>query len=494
MAADKNGVIFQAFQWHYEPAGGLWTELTERAGELAALGFTAAWLPPPYKGADGASDVGYAVYDLYDLGEFDQKGTTPTKYGTKPELLWCVRALQKNGIYVLGDVVLNHRIGADEQEEVDLVAVRGEDRTRAAGDRFRASVWTKFTFPGRNGHYSPFHWDAQHFTAVDNIAGETTPGQLFLLNGKGFQPGVSDEFGNFDYLMGCDVDLSRDDVRDELFAWGRWFLDTTGIDGFRLDAVKHMPATFVRDLLNHLRAHFSRNELFAVGEYWVGDVGKLEGYVADTDDTLHLFDVPLHFNLHAASEAGRDYDLKKIFDGTLVARRPDRAVTFVDNHDSQPDQALASWVKDWFKPIAYALILLRREGFPCVFYGDFFGSDRDGTELTSFEAPLRKLLKARQLFNWGEQHDYFDHDNCAGWVRTGDEAHAHPMAVVVSNGDDGTKRMQTVRKDCEFVDALGNWADTVWSDADGWADFRCKANGVSAWVPKDALTKDEEAT
>ena len=44
------------------------------------LGVTALWLPPAYKGAGGDKDVGYGVYDLYDLGEFNQKGSVPTKY------------------------------------------------------------------------------------------------------------------------------------------------------------------------------------------------------------------------------------------------------------------------------------------------------------------------------------------------------------------------------------------------------------------------------
>ena len=48
-------------------------------------------------------------------------------------------------------------------------------------------------------------------------------------------------------------------------------------------------------------------------------------------------------------------------------------VTFVDNHDSQPNESLESWVEDWFKQSAYALILLREDGYPCVFYGDYFG-------------------------------------------------------------------------------------------------------------------------
>ena len=38
-------------------------------------------------------------------------------------------------------------------------------------------------------------------------------------------------------------------------------------------------------------------------------------------------------------------------------------------------QALESWVEPWFKPLAYALILLRREGYPCVFYPDYYGAE-----------------------------------------------------------------------------------------------------------------------
>lgn len=34
-----------------------------------------SWLPPAYKGIGGKDEVGYGVYDVYDLGEFDQKGT-----------------------------------------------------------------------------------------------------------------------------------------------------------------------------------------------------------------------------------------------------------------------------------------------------------------------------------------------------------------------------------------------------------------------------------
>ena len=64
-----------------------------------------------------------------------------------------------------------------------------------------------------------------------------------------------------------------------------------------------------------------------------------------------------------------DYDLTTIFDHSLVKNHPEHAVTFVDNHDTQRGQALESTVEEWFKPAAYALILLREDGLPCLFYG-----------------------------------------------------------------------------------------------------------------------------
>lgn len=58
------------------------------------------WLPPAYKAEKGAKDVGYGVYGTYDLGEFDQKGTVATKYGTRPEYEAAIEALHANGIQV----------------------------------------------------------------------------------------------------------------------------------------------------------------------------------------------------------------------------------------------------------------------------------------------------------------------------------------------------------------------------------------------------------
>ena len=95
----ENGVMMQYFEWNLPNDGNLWKQLKEDASHLHEIGVTAVWIPPAYK-ADEQQDEGYATYDLYDLGECDQKGTVRTKYGTKEELKEMIDELHKNHISV----------------------------------------------------------------------------------------------------------------------------------------------------------------------------------------------------------------------------------------------------------------------------------------------------------------------------------------------------------------------------------------------------------
>ena len=108
-----NGIIMQYFEWYMNCNQNLWNDIANNALELADMGITALWLPPAYKGIGGKDEVGYGVYDVYDLGEFDQKGTIKTKYGSKDEYLNCIQVLNQAGIEAYADIVLNHKMGAD---------------------------------------------------------------------------------------------------------------------------------------------------------------------------------------------------------------------------------------------------------------------------------------------------------------------------------------------------------------------------------------------
>ena len=131
----ENGVMMQYFEWHLPNDGKLWKQLKEDASHLHDIGVTAVWIPPDYK-ADEQQDEGYATYDLYDLGEFEQKGTVRTKYGTKDELKEMIDELHKYHIAVYLDVVLNHKAGGDFTEKFMVVEVNPDQRNEALGEPF----------------------------------------------------------------------------------------------------------------------------------------------------------------------------------------------------------------------------------------------------------------------------------------------------------------------------------------------------------------------
>ena len=91
----ENRTLMQYFEWYLKPENKLWKKVEINAKYLNAIGITDIWLPPAYKAAGGKYDAGYAVYDLYDLGEFDQKGSIETKYGSKDEYLQFMQVKNK---------------------------------------------------------------------------------------------------------------------------------------------------------------------------------------------------------------------------------------------------------------------------------------------------------------------------------------------------------------------------------------------------------------
>ncbi|MCW6038721.1 alpha-amylase [Spirulina subsalsa FACHB-351] len=488
-----NGVIMQYFHWYITPEQVLWEELKNQASDLAKAGITALWLPPAYKAMGGINDVGYGVYDLYDLGEFNQRDTVRTKYGDRTQYLEAIQSLQAQQIQVYADAVLNHKMGAEGLETVRATPFWSGDRLHPKGPRREIRAFTHFAFPGRQGKYSPFEWHWWHFDATDWDDLTKEKDTVYLLEGKQFDDYLALEKGNFDYLMGCDLDYQHEEVREQIKHWGEWYLHTTGVNGFRLDAIKHISAWFFCEWIDHLQTQ-SNQPLFFVGEYWYNNINALHWYVDAVGGKMSVFDVPLHYNFHYASRSGGHYDMRKILDGTMMQQRPTHAVTFVENHDSQPLQCLESPVEDWFKPLAYAIILLRREGYPCIFYADYYGAKyadkgRDGREYTITLVAHRwlidKFLYARHHYAYGEQYDYFDHYNTIGWTRLGDATHPKAMAVIMTDGAPGWKWMEVGKPNAKFIDLTEHIQEPIYSNEAGWGQFCCKGGSVSVWVEVD---------
>ncbi|MBE8988349.1 alpha-amylase [Nostoc sp. LEGE 12450] len=489
--AQINGTMMQYFHWYIPNDGNLWSKVEASAPELADAGFTAMWLPPAYKGFAGSYDVGYGVYDLFDLGEFEQKGSIRTKYGTRKQYLDAVKSLQTHGLQVYADAVLNHKMGGDAVETPKATPFPQDDRLNPKGGLQDIKTYTHYNFPGRQGKYSNFEWHWWHFDAVDyNEYNSGDRSTLYLLDGKKFDDYVALEKGNFAYLMGCDLDFQNEWVRGETTYWGKWYLDTTKVDGFRIDAIKHISSWFFPQWIDELEHHAGK-DLFMVGEYWYNDINTLLWYVDAVRGKMSVFDVPLHYNFHQASKSGGNYDMRRILDGTMMQQRPTHAVTFVENHDSQPLQALESVVEPWFKPLAYAIILLRQEGYPCVFHADYYGAEyedwgKDGNRYNIFMPSHRwildKLLYARKHYAYGPQYNYLDHWNTIGWTRLGDADHPQGMAVIMSDGSEGSKWMEVGKPNTKFIDLTEHIKEPVYTNEWGWGEFRCLGGSVSVWV------------
>ncbi|KAF7327810.1 Glucan 1,4-alpha-maltohexaosidase [Mycena kentingensis (nom. inval.)] len=504
-----NPLMLQFFTWdHLHPTLSWWAHFECEIPKLAEMGFTQVWLPPPHKAAskDGR---GYDVYDLWDLGEFDQKGSVKTRWGTRDELLRACKIAKDHGIDVLIDAVLGHRLGADRLETFPAVPVNPNFRLQDVGPERKIDAWTAFDFKGRDGKYSNMKWTQEHFTGIDWDHKLRKKG-VFRFSGpghRGWSRHVSNELGNYDYLLGADVDHRHPDVQKDLLDWGVWILETTGASGFRMDAIKHFDYRFLAAFLKHVRTKRGEPQVFSVAEYWHSELKVILPFMRVLRGETTFFDVPLHSNFHSASKAGPKYDLRRILHGSMVQAFPGDAVTFVDNHDTHSlhlcqttltapppqviGQSLESWVTPTFKLHAYALILLRPGGHPCVFYGDMYPNALCGD--AKIMSALPALIEARRRFAYGACRDFVADRNCVGFVRMGRaRGDVGGCAVVLSNGEKPGSLRMFVGRACANADFRafmptyeregGGKEAMVKIDAAGWGTFTCSAGGVQVWV------------
>ncbi len=327
------GVLLQAFYQlgndgvPMAPDGGLtstwWDHLAGQASTFRQAGFTAVWLPPANKGAGGRDSVGYDVFDDYDIGSKDQKGSVPTRYGTREQLTRCVAMMRANGLDVYLDLVENQRNGG-------------------AGP----------------GGYTFRYADA------DGVVG----GGRFPKDAVDFHPNVPDDpdVPGPDFSFGSDLapingGNPRGSLADRLIDSADWLTRALDVQGYRIDDVKGQSSDFLLRFLNSR----SMAGKFAMGEYFDGDVGKIQDWIfSQMHGRPAAFDFPTRFTLASMCD-NRPFNMSVLDHVGLAGSNPFQAVTFVDNHDTDRNEPV---IRN--KLLAYAYILTS-EGYPCVFYKDY---------------------------------------------------------------------------------------------------------------------------
>ncbi|QKG52626.1 alpha-amylase domain-containing protein [Hymenobacter sp. BRD67] len=450
------GTMMQGFYWDVpqSTSGQTWWQvLGGQAAELSAAGITAMWIPPAYKGAAGGYDDGYGVYDRYDLGEFNQKGSVATRYGTLAQLQSCVSALHGKGIQVYEDMVMNHFMGADAQESFTY-----------NGTNY--NVYTSFTYPARANKYSTYQWHYYNF----NGAQQAPNNGWYQWNPWDFQSYNNGDA--YDNLMGCEVRYADANQVNETVKWGNWMTTTLGLDGYRIDAGKHMLTSFLNTWFDQVKG--SR---FAVSEVWFNSVSELNSYASATGGRTSLFDVPLHYTFKAMSDGNGSWDMRGLeFAGFTESNGP-LSVSFVDNHDTDNQGGLYSPIVN-LKMLAYAYILTREKGYPCVFYKDYYNY--------GLGAQIKTLNLIRQAHAYGSGYEYTSADDADvyAYSRAGDASHTGLLTLLNDGSSNATKTLTTPFKNATLTDLTGNTAGTVTTDANGTGTFAVNSRSYAVWVPQ----------
>jgi len=116
----QNPTVLQAWEWHTPKDH--YNRLKEVLPALADIGVTSVWLPPGCK-ANNPDGNGYDCYDLWDLGEFDQKWSRSTKWGSREDLAELMLVAKVMNMTVIWDAVLNHKTAGDATEPCWAVEV-----------------------------------------------------------------------------------------------------------------------------------------------------------------------------------------------------------------------------------------------------------------------------------------------------------------------------------------------------------------------------------
>jgi alpha-amylase len=413
------GVMMQGFYWD-PPAGGTWYDtMKSKAYELSQAGFTAIWFPSPTKGMGGGYSMGYDVYDHYDLGEYNQKGTIETRFGSRAELEAAIQAYKNAGMQTIVDTVMNHMMGADEAEYNPYTGTE---------------TWTKFDYV-----HDKFEKNYEHFHP--NVTHNTTSEPYY---GGQFEPDIC-FYNDYNYMG------------NGLKEWSKWLKIDIGFDGYRLDFVKGMQPDYLKSWKNT----WPMSSSFTVGEYWDGNRDTLNWWANEVG--MHVFDFDLFYTLKDMANSNGAFDMRGLNDAGLIEINPGRAVTFVENHDTDEHDPVTT-----NKMMAYAYILTH-EGYPTVFWKDYYNY--------GLKDAINNLVWIHENLAEGSTSNLYSDADLYIAQRNGGKG------LVVGLNDSDSWRSQWVQTrytNTTLKDYTGQ-ANDAWADGNGWVELWIPPKGYTVW-------------
>jgi alpha-amylase len=386
--------------------------------------------------------MGYDPYDYYDLGEFDQKGGIPTWFGTRQDLMALLSDAHRHSMTVLADIVVNHNSGADAQE---VNPITGQSR------------WT--LFKPASGRF-PRNWEC-------------------------FHPSMYESWDEMAFGDMPDLSHRNPYVYAEILKLARWLIEDIGFDGFRYDFVKGYGANTITAMQEY---HYTRAGQpitpYGVAEFW-DSASAIENWVNlanfSNSNPVDAFDFPLREMLKALCDEYA-FSLRRMATwDTVLQKQTQSVVTFVENHDLRDEGRPI--VND--KLLAYSYILTH-EGYPCVFWQDYFNYD-----LALVDTPhgIAGLVHAHEQYAGGETRTLYLDDHLYIMQRGGYASLPGLIYVLNNHGDDWRGEWVTTKW------SSGTWQPIAWwgradrsrpmdqpAARDGRAHFSAAPRGYAVYV------------
>lgn len=417
---DRGGLTGSRLEHGFDPTdkgfyqGGDLKGLTEKLDYIKGLGTTAIWMAPifknqPVQGVGKDASAGYHGYWITDFTQVDPH------FGTNADLERLIDKAHAKGMKVFFDVITNHT--------ADVV-----DYKEKSYDYLSKGALPYLTKNGKPFDDSDYADGSRPFPRVDDDSFPRTPvvpkekrnlkvpswlndPSMYHNRGDSTFAGESSEYGDFVGLD--DLWTERPEVVEGMEKiYQRWVRDF-GIDGFRIDTVKHVNMEFWTQWATALDAYAAkrgRDDFFMFGEVYSADPAVTAPYVTEgrLDATL---DFPFQDAARAfASQGAPASKLANLF-GQDYRYTTDKAnayesVPFLGNHDmgrfgtflkqDNPKADDAELLKRY--RLANELMFLSR-GNPVVYYGDEQGFAGAGGD-----------KDARQTLFASKTADYLDDD------------------------------------------------------------------------------------
>jgi alpha-amylase len=276
-------------------------------------------------------------------------------------------------------------------------------------------------------------------------------------------------------------------VLGNLLKYVRWLIEEIGFDGYRYDFVKgygSWMATSIQDLRVRKNGKFINP--FGVGECW-DEYSVIKDWLTETnalsDNPACAFDFPLHYRLKDLCDT-YGYSLKNLSKpGTLLNDYPQNAVTFVDDHDTAHEAPI---VND--KILGYAFILTH-EGYPCIFWQDYFNYQLSKENTKN---GIDALIKVHEQYAGGTTSVLYVDDDLYIMQRNGSGNQEGLIFVLNNRGDTWNGRaVHTEWKNTKLSPAAwGTNTNNIqapleqWTQANGWGEFYAPPRGYAIYIPQ----------